>query len=113
MAARAACGTAAVLYDHGFPLLEEDPPAPPPLYLWAGGRTLPADWTVAGLAFTDGAVTRVGPASARRGGWAYVVVGVDGLVIYGAYGPVPERRASPLRAELLAVRHALQMAVGR
>ena len=99
------------LFQHGVPVLREAPAVPHQEVRCCGGRHQPADFTATGNAFTDGAMRGRAPRSARRAGWAWVIVDDDGQVIFGLYGPCPDPFPTAFRAELRAVCELLIIAV--
>ena len=100
------------LYQHGVPLLSMDTTVPEEVIRAAGGRLLPKDFTFTGNVFTDGALRGGGPARARRGGWAAILVIEAGEVTSGLYGTCPEHFPSSQRTELWAILQCLRLAVG-
>ena len=99
------------LYQVGVPLLEPRPKVPELEVYWCGGRAPPNDFTFTGHGFTDGAMRGGGPPTAKRAGWAAVLVNEAGLVIAGIYGPCPDAFPTSLRAELQAVIQMLKLAL--
>ena len=99
------------LYQHGVPLIVEQPKAPRHEVRCCGGRQPPDGFVATGNAFTDGAMRCNAPKSARRAGWAWVIVDDAGDVIFGLHGPCPDAFPTAFRAELRAVCELLMMVV--
>ena len=99
------------LFKHGIPLLVEPPGTPLHEVRSCGGFQPPPDFTASGTAFTDGAMRGRAPKSARRAGWAWVVVDESGQIVYGLFGPCPDPFPTAFRAELRAVCELLMIAV--
>ena len=99
------------LFQQGVPVLVRPSKVPKHELSCCGGRQLPPDFTASGYAFTDGAMRFRAPKSARRAGWAWVVVDEQGQVIFGLYGPCPDPFPTAFRAELRAVCELLVLAV--
>ena len=99
------------LYQHGVPLLQEQPKVPQHEVRCCGGRQPPEDFVATGNAFTDGAMKCRAPKSGRRAGWAWVVVDDAGDVLFGLYGPCADPFPTAFRAELRAVCELLVVVV--
>ena len=93
------------------PYLRPKPAVPEMQWHWVGGRPATGDFTFTGLGFTDGALVGGAAPTARRAGWAAVLVDESGKVIAGLYGPCPDAFPTSLRAELQAVVQMLRLAL--
>ena len=99
------------LFTHGAPKLPERYVPPVGIIRNCGGRQAPGDFSFTGHGFTDGAMRNVAPTSARRAGWASILVDDVGKIIFGIYGPCDCHFPTALRAELQAVLMMLRNAL--
>jgi ribonuclease HI len=99
------------LYLFGVPILPPRNKVPTFVSRWCGGRVPDGNFSFTGNGFTDGAMRGRAPKTARRAGWAAVLVDDDGLMDAGLYGTCGDRFPTAHRAELRGVveilRHAL------
>ena len=112
------------LYKHGMPELLARPRPPAAIVRNIGGKAWEPyfvrdangsirqhEFTFTGSCFTDGAM-RGGPCKdAWRAGFAVILLSVDGRLLGGLYGTVPDWFPSSGRAELWGVIHALRHAL--
>jgi ribonuclease HI len=99
------------LYLYGVPLLQPRLPVPKFVSRWCGGRVPDGNFTFTGNGFTDGAMRGRAPRTARRAGWAAVLVDDDGLIEAGLYGTCGDRFPTAHRAELRGVVEILRYAI--
>ena len=98
------------LFQHGIPTLSALPDPPLLVVRWCGGVKVDNP-NFTGDVYTDGSVIGGCRRGLERGGWAAIQMNQEGKIIFGTYGPCPDRFPSSLRAELWALlivlRHAM------